>query len=69
MNDDDVDQQIDFSFLNYQHDLLLNDDVLSHSITDATSDRRPPHGYSPGPNALLRRRLNVIVSKDSCRSE
>jgi polysaccharide biosynthesis transport protein len=65
MNDDDVDRQIDYSFLNTQRDLLLSDDVLSRAIIDSKSDHRPPYGHSTDPAAILRRRLTVVVSRDS----
>jgi succinoglycan biosynthesis transport protein ExoP len=65
MSDDGAEHQIDYSFLNTQRDLLLSDDVLSRAIIDAKSGNRPPYLHSPDSNAMLRRRMTVIVSRDS----
>jgi capsular exopolysaccharide synthesis family protein len=65
MTDDDSNRQIDYSFLNTQRDLLMSDSVLSNALAATGSLLRKPYSQSADPNALLRHRLSVIVSKDS----
>jgi capsular exopolysaccharide synthesis family protein len=65
LRDDDGGKQIDYSFLNTQRDLLMSDAVLGSALVATGSLAREPYARSSDPNAILRHRLSMIVSKDS----
>ncbi len=65
LRDDDGNKQIDYSFLNTQRDLLMSDAVLASALVATGSLGRYPYAQSSDPNAILRHRLSMVVSKDS----